>query len=277
MRALLLLSVCLPWGPLAASAPWAAWAARPAPQVLAAFAAQPAPQAPATFAVATIKPSASGEPTMTQIRGNRFVTQGTTFLDLFKYAYDVHPEQVVGGPDWLRSEKFDVNADPETEKRPNSPQMKALVQQLLVERFQLVMHPGQKVLSVYTLEKAGDVPKLKQNTTDPNGIPAVAYDPNGHLSVVNATMANLANFLQRFVLDRPAVDRTGVPGHFDLELHWTPDNFDSGSKADASAADTASDPGLFTAMREQLGLRLKAAKVATPVFIIDSAQQPSAN
>ena len=254
MRASLLLSLCLLCSPLAA---------------------QQGSQTPAAFAVATIKPSAPGEPTMTQIRGNRFVTQGTTFLDLFKYAYDVHPDQVVGGPEWLRSEKFDVNADPETEKRPSSTQMKALVQALLTERFHLVMHHGEKVLSVYVLMKTDDTPKLKKSIADPNGIPTVAYDPRGNLGVGNATMANFATFLQRFVLDRPAVDQTGITGHFDLELHWTPDSLDSGSKAEDSVAGSSSYPGLFTAIREQLGLKLIPGKVETPVFIIDAAQQPS--
>ena len=80
--------------------------------------AQVSSGAPLTFAVATIKPSAPDAETLTQIRGYRFVTQGTTFVDLFKYAYDVHPDQVVGGPAWMRTKKFDVVADPETEKRP---------------------------------------------------------------------------------------------------------------------------------------------------------------
>jgi uncharacterized protein (TIGR03435 family) len=75
--------------------------------------AQQAPNAPQTFAVATIKPSARDAGPLTQIRGNRFATEGTTFVDVFKYAYNVHPDQVVGGPGWLRTEKFDILADPE--------------------------------------------------------------------------------------------------------------------------------------------------------------------
>src|ERR1700750_3000340 len=118
------------------------------------------PESPHTFAVATIKPSAPDAVALTQIRGNRFVTAGTTFVDVFKYAYNVHPGQVVGGPEWLRTEKFDIVADPETEKRPSSDQMKAMVQQLLVERFHVVMHHEQKILSVYALVKAAEPPKL---------------------------------------------------------------------------------------------------------------------
>ena len=253
MRGALLLSCCILCGSLAA---------------------QQIPQAP-TFAVATIKPSAPDTATVTQFRGNRFVTEGTTFLDLFKYAYNVNPNQVVGGPEWLRTEKFDVVADPETEKRPSSDQMKALVQQLLIERFHLLMHHGQKLLPVYALVKTADTPNLKKSTADPGGIPVVAYNPNGELSVGNATMANFATFLQRFVLDRPAVDQTGISGHFDLVLRWTPDGADA--KAGDLAADAAALPGLFTAIKEQLGLKLEPKKAEADLFIIDRADQPSSN
>jgi uncharacterized protein (TIGR03435 family) len=238
--------------------------------------AQQTPRVPQTFAVATIKPSAPDTVAMTQIRGNRFATEGTTFVDVFKYAFSVHPDQVVGGPAWLRTEKFDILADPETEKRPSSDQMKAMVQQLLVERFHLVMHREQKVLSVYALMKITDAPKLTKSTSDPNGIPVVGYSPVGELSVGNATMANFAAFLQRFVLDRPAVDQTGIAGHFDLVVRWTPDDPRSGRLGN-SQQDASAPPSLFTAMKEQLGLKLQPTKAATDVFLIDRAEQPSDN
>jgi uncharacterized protein (TIGR03435 family) len=236
-----------------------------------------APESAHTFAVATIKPSAPDAVVLTQIRGNRFVTEGTTFVDVFKYAYNVHPDQVVGGPGWLRTEKFDILADPETEKRPSSEQMKAMVQQLLVERFHLVMHHEQKFLSVYAVVKTADTPKLTKSTADPSGIPVVGYNPGGELQVGNATMANFATFLQRFVLDRPAVDQTGIAGHFDLVLRWTPDNFRAGGKLGDSPEDVSGLPSLFTAMKEQLGLKLQPTKAATDVFLIDRVEQPSEN
>ena len=239
--------------------------------------AQQTPKAPLTFAVATIKPSPPDAVPGTQIRGNRFVTEGTTFIDIFKYAYNVHPGQVVGGPGWLRTEKFDVLADPETEKRPSSDQMKAMVQQLLLERFHLVMHHEQNVLPVYALVKTAGTPKLTKSTSDPNGIPVVGYDPRGELQVGNATMANFATFLQRFVLDRPAVDQTGIGGHFDLVLRWTPDNLRAGGKPGDSQEDASAPPSLFTAMKEQLGLKLQPTKAATDVFWIDQVERPSEN
>ncbi|MGH9596774.1 MAG: TIGR03435 family protein [Edaphobacter sp.] len=240
------------------------------------FYAQQAPGVPQIFAVATIKPSAPDAVAVTQIRGNRFATEGTTFVDVFKYAYSVHPDQIVGGPAWLRTEKFDILADPETEKRPSSDQMKAMVQQLLGERFHLVMHREQRALSVYALMKTADTPKLTKSTADPNGIPVVGYNPKGELSVGNATMANFATFLQRFVIDRPAIDQTGIAGRFDLVLRWTPDELRNG-KPDDFQVDTSAPPSLFTAIKEQLGLKLQPTKAAADVFLIDHVEHPSNN
>jgi uncharacterized protein (TIGR03435 family) len=257
MRRVILLSLCL-----------LTWQQLPAQQT---------PSALPAFSVATIKPSPPDAVAVTQIRGNRFATEGTTFIDLFKYAYNVHPDQVVGGPDWLRTQKFDILADPETEKRPSSDQIKAMVQRLLVDRFHLVMHQEQKALSVYALVKTADTPKLTKTTADPNGIPVVGYNPKGELQVGNATMANFATFLQRFVLDRPAVDQTGIAGHFDLALRWTPDNPPAGAKPDDPQVNASAPPYLFTAIREQLGLKLQPAKAATEVFLIDRVERPSEN
>jgi uncharacterized protein (TIGR03435 family) len=239
--------------------------------------AQQSASVPSTFPVATIKPSAPDAVAVTQIRGNRFATEGTTFVDVFKYAYSVHPDQVVGGPEWLRTQKFDILADPETEKRPSSDQMKAMVQQLLVERFHLVMHKEQKILSVYALVKTADEPKLTKSTADPGGIPVVGYNPRGELAVGNATMANFATFLQRFVLDRPAVDQTGIAGHFDLTLRWTPDNFHAGERPDDPQGNASALPNLFTSIKEQLGLKLRPKKAAADVFVIDGVEHPSEN
>ena len=235
---------------------------------------QQAPGSPATFAVATIRPSPPDALPLTQIRGNRFATEGTTFVDVFKYAYDVHPDQVVGGPEWIRTQKFSILADPETEVRPTSDQMKAMVRQLLVERFHVVMHQERKMLSVYALVKTADPARLTKTTTPP-GIPVVAYSPKGELHVGNATMPNFATFLQRFVLDRPAVDQTGIDGRFDLKLRWTPDNLRPDGKLDDSRPESSAPPGLFTAIQEQLGLKLQPTKAPTEVFVIDHIEHPA--
>ncbi len=235
------------------------------------------PGALPAFVVATIKPSKPDTVTLIQIRGNRFATAGTTFVDIFKYAYGVNAGQVVGGPEWLRTQKFDVLADPETEDRPSSDEMKAMVQQLLLERFHLVIHQDKKNLSVYALMKAAELPNLTKSVVDPSGTPRVAYDPRGQLRVGNVTMADFATFLQRFVLDRPAVDQTGIVGRFTLSLQWTPDNFTGGEMPVTSKEDASAPPNLFTAIKEQLGLKLQPTKARADVIVIDRVDHPSDN
>jgi len=195
-------------------------------------------------------------------------------IEILKYAYGVHASQVTGGPEWLGTKKFDVLADPETEVRPTSDQMKRMVQELVAERFGLRFHHAGKELPVFaiTVGKAG--PRLTKSSRDePGGIPAVGFTPPGSLGARNATMADFATFLQRFVLDRPVVDQTGVTGRYDIDLSWTPEELQSGggsAKADAP-------PGLFTAIQEQLGLKLNATKALIDVFVVDQVEQPSAN
>jgi uncharacterized protein (TIGR03435 family) len=221
------------------------------------------------FSVATIRPSAPDSQTLTQIRGKRFVTEGTTFLDLFRYAYGVHESQVVGGPDWLRSEKFDVVADPEGDQRPSSDQMKMLVRQLLVERFRVVMHGENRELPVFALQRVGARPLKFSASEAATNMPAGGGDGRGNIGMRNGTMRDFAVYLQRFAgtsIDRPVVDETGLEGRYDLDLHFTPDT---------SANPDANTPGLFTALEEQLGLKLKRMKAQISVYVIGSATHPA--
>jgi uncharacterized protein (TIGR03435 family) len=239
--------------------------------------AQQPSEPPSSFAVAAIKPSAPDTRTLVQIRGNRFATEGTTFLDVFKYAYNIHPDQLVGGPDWLRTARFDILADPETDRRPTSDQMKKLVQSLLADRFHLVKHTEQKVLPAYLLTKSSAEPTLQKSTADPAGIPVVGFDPKGELHVGNATMDDFVRFLQRFVLDRPAVNQTEIPGRYDFVLRWAPDDEASTSEPNQTPAVSDDRPSLFIAIKEQLGLKLEATKTNVAVYVVDHVEKPSSN
>ena len=219
-----------------------------------------------TFQVATIKPSRPGESMTIQIRGHRFATTDCSFFDILKYAYGLHASQIVDGPEWLKTERFDILADPETESRPTSDEMKRMVRDLLADRFQFVFHRDKRDLPVYAIVVAKNGAKLTKSTRDPNGIPAVSYTP-GWLNAGDATMPDFASFLQRYVTDRPVVDQTGIPGKYDLSLHWTPDESEHGGVF----------PGLYTAIQEQLGLKLEAVKAPVEVFVVDHVERPSAD
>lgn len=225
------------------------------------------------FQVATIKPSTPEESRLMQIRGNRFVTNGTSVVDLLKYACGLQEEEIVGGPNWLKTAKFDLVADPETQVRPSSDEYKMMVQNLLADRLHLVAHRETKVLPVFEIVPARSGPKLKPSRGPVGGIPAVGH-AQGELAVVNATLPDIAKFLQRFVTDRPVVDETGISGRYDVTLRWTPDE----TLADHQGAGLSeSYPGFFTAIQEQIGLKLEASKRPVQVLVIDHIDLPSEN
>jgi uncharacterized protein (TIGR03435 family) len=235
------------------------------------------------FQVATIKASKPDETLRIQIVGHRFSTTGTSMIDILKYAYGVHASQITSGPEWIRTEKFDLLADPETEQRPTSDVMKKMVQQLVAERFQFSFHRDRKELPVYAIVPGKTEPRLtKSKHDDPNVIPAVGFAPSGRLSAQNATLADFATFLQRYVLDRPVVDETGITGRYDVDLKWTPDESPSGGTGSGGTGrsqpeDAGGPPGLYTAFQEQLGLKLNATKAVVEVFVVDHVEHPSEN
>jgi uncharacterized protein (TIGR03435 family) len=227
------------------------------------------------FQVATIKPASSEESRTTQIRGNRFATTDTSVVDLLKYAYGLHEQEISGGPKWLKTQNFDIVGDPETQTRPSSGDFKKMVQNLLTDRFHLKAHHEMRELSVLEIVLAKSGPKLNKSTRPPNGIPTFGYSP-GELTVANATIADLATFLQRFVTDRPVFDQTGITGKYDVTLRWTPDELQAeGSRQGGRNADSL--PGLYTAIQEQLGLKLQEEKRPIQVFVVDHVDTPSEN
>jgi uncharacterized protein (TIGR03435 family) len=131
---------------------------------------------------------------------------------------------------------------------------------------------------VYALV-VGTGPKLTRNDSNPNGLPGLGFRALGNLGVVNATMADFATVMQSNVLDRPVVDRTGLQGRFDFTLTWTPDESQfrgMGVQVPPPPPD-AKLPGLFTAIQEQLGLKLDSTNAPAEVIVIDSVERVSDN
>jgi uncharacterized protein (TIGR03435 family) len=227
------------------------------------------------FQVATIKPSRPEESRTTMIRGNRFETTHTSVVDLIKYAYGLHEQEIVGEPKWLDTQTFDVVGDPETESRPSSDEFKKMVQNLLTDRFHLTAHHETRELSVLAIVQSKSGPNLTKTKRPPGGIPTVGYSP-GHLGAGNATIADFASFLQRFVTDRPVVDQTGIVARYDFDLKWTPDETQTETVRQSSESSNPL-PGLYTAIQEQLGLKLQEGKLPAQVLVIDHVETPSEN
>jgi uncharacterized protein (TIGR03435 family) len=233
-----------------------------------------------TFEVATIKPSQPDEQRSVVVQGTRLVTADTSLVDLMMFAYSVHSLQITDGPEWLRTEKFDVVVQPSVPSRPSSAQMRSIIQKLLADRFKLVFHHAQRELPVYRIVTAKGGPKLIPTTKEEQGTNTAAIGfTEGSMTVRNATLSEFASLMQRYVrLDRPIVDHTGIAGKYDFELSWTPDfsQFDGKSPWHARTGESE-PPTLYTAIQEQLGLKLEAAREPADVFVIDHVEKPSDN
>jgi uncharacterized protein (TIGR03435 family) len=147
----------------------------------------------------------------------------------------------------------------------------------------LKFHHDKKELAVYVISVAGGGPKMAKSTSDPNAPPAFFFTALGNLTVRNQTMGEFATWMQSGVMDKPVVDQTELPGKYDFQLKWTPDETQfaqfrgTGAVVPPPPDDPNAPPSLYTAMQEQLGLKMGPAKFADDVIVIDHAEKPSEN
>jgi uncharacterized protein (TIGR03435 family) len=235
------------------------------------------------FEVATITPTDPGSKAgrFITIQGtHRFVVKNYTLKLLIAAAYDLNPQAVCGGPAWLDSDHYDILAETPGDVRPTHDEQMSMVRTLLTDRFQLAFHRQPKVFSIYQLEATKSGPRLKPTAAaqdDPPTVgPAVVYPGRVVLPGRNATMHDLTTLLQRAILDRAVVDRTGLTGRYDFDLEWAPDETQFGGALPPAPSD-APTPPLFTALQEQLGLRLEATRGPIPTLVVDHINKPSAN
>jgi uncharacterized protein (TIGR03435 family) len=230
--------------------------------------------------VATIKPSQPGEQRrLITFRGREIVIIGFTLNDVVKFAYNVQEKQILNGPDWMGSDRFDINAQPDQPGTPNIEQFRMVLQKLLTERYALQFHNDKKELSAYVLTVGKDGPKMTKST-DTGGLPGLFFGPLGTLHVQNATMGDFCGLMQSAVLDRPVVDRTGLDGKWTFILKWTPDESQFaglGVKVPPPTDAADAPPPLFRAIQEQLDMKLDAQKTAVDVMVVDHVDHPSPN
>jgi uncharacterized protein (TIGR03435 family) len=221
-------------------------------------------QTPA-FDVATIKPSAPNDRGYTVYNdvGGGIKLENMTLKDLIAFAWDVRDFQISGGPGWINSTHYDISA--KSQEVHGMMQLRPLVQPLLTERFQLVLHKGTKELSYYALVVGKNEAKLHASQASS---PEMRGGGKGELAARGIPLSMLAAQLADD-LERPVLDQTGIAGNFNINLQWTPDNAEQ--KSDPSR------PSLFTAVQEQLGLKLESRKGPVEILVIDRAERPSEN
>jgi uncharacterized protein (TIGR03435 family) len=265
-----------------------------------------------TFEVASVKPNHSGDTGgHLGIPAGRFTATNVTLKELIKFAYkgnqggfSLRDDQVSGGPSWMASDKFDIDSKEEDsiveelKKGTNDQaldQIRLMLQSLLEDRFRLQVSHATRELPVYVLVVAKSGPKLTESTVPPLGPPGSnppgstpAKGPSldvkpGKITSVGMRVGAFAQVLsqQPEIGGRLVMDQTGLKDTYDFTLFWTPEIIPGGPDGSQAAANASppdsSAPSIFTAIQEQLGLRLESTKGPVDVLVIDHVEEPSPN
>ena len=236
------------------------------------------------FEVASLKPTPPDAQPPFGIRpapgGERYVASNVTLKVIMTVAFRVRDEQIAGGPDWINTLRYDMNAKAE---RPSSvEELHIMLQNLLIERFKLQFHHETKELPVYALMVDKDGPKLEPHKAGSAGDPWIDQVSEQFLHMVwHAKFAPMDFFAWRLslILDRPVIDQTKLTGGYDFDLKFTrdlPPGVSEGALVNGAAIDT-SGPTIFQAVRQQLGLKLESKKGPADIIVIDHAEKPVEN
>lgn len=223
---------------------------------------------PTSFEVASIRRNLKGGlNTNIHVSGGRFTVTNGSLKTLIRNAYGILSFQLAGEPGWLDTEMYDIAAATGGSEPISPERLKLLLQSLLAERFQLKVHWETREAPVYALTIDKNGPKFQENSGGggDTGVNTSKREGKGRMKgtgqPISILASNLGNQLGRIVLDR-----TGLQGLYDWLLEW-----------DLETMPDSSGPSLFTALKEQLGLNLKAIKGPMEMLVIDHAERPSEN
>jgi len=228
-----------------------------------------------TFEVATIKSNKSGLADRRIQIDQQFRARNVTLKELIKFAFGYHDKQIAGGPGWMDTDRYDIAAQTKGEGEPSPEQWRTMIRKLLGERFNLTFHKEEPPMPVYNMVVDESGPKMAKG--DPNGPGDPDFSGLGNMQAKAMNMADLASVLTMVVLDRPVLDRTDLAGRYVFSLVWKPDEsqFPAYRRVRPSPQTFEGRNDLFTAMREQLGLKLESATAPVEVMVIDQAYHPS--
>lgn len=240
------------------------------------------------FEVATIKPAGPDPKAGRYIRmqsAHRFEVRNYTANGLIAAAFDLNPRAISGGPAWSGSDRYEIMAVAPGDQRPTYDEQMAMLRKLMAERFNLAFHREKKEFSIYEITVAKGGPKFMASSSpfdEASNVTSTLYPAasggidHALMPAHNVTMQEFASLLQRAILDRPVVDKTGLSGRYDFDLEWTPDDSQFGGQLPTGVPDT-DRPGLFIAVQQQLGLRIEATRGPVEALVIDRLDRPSAN
>jgi uncharacterized protein (TIGR03435 family) len=240
-------------------------------------------QPPYKFDVATVKPNSTDDHRIMMRFGGRTSATGVNLKLLMTVAYDVRDFQIVGGPGWLATDRFDIVAKAEGVPDQLTPeQFRPMLVALIEDRFQLKIHRETKEMPVYALVVAKNGTKLKANAGEPG--PRLRMG-RGQL---NGTKVPLKMLVQQLAqqLGRPVVDKTGLTGDYDFTLTWTPQPGEGGAMfagpggpggPEGPPPSDPDGPSIFAAIQEQLGLKLESDKGPVEILVLDQVEKPTEN
>ena len=240
--------------------------------------------------------------------GGRFTATNIPLKELIKIAYSVQQFQITGGPTWINSDRWDIEAKgeggagdlrsmTEEQRTIELDKRRQMIKSLLADRFQLTMHKESKEGAIYALVVAKNGPKIKElppeepkkakeGEAPPPGKPDPGHPMRGGMRMGRGELNGEGIKLQFLAealsnaLGRKVVDNTGLKGDYSFQLKWTPDeNHDGGFKGpgDGPPPPDANGPSIFTAVQEQLGLKLESQKGPLDLFVIDRVEKASDN
>jgi uncharacterized protein (TIGR03435 family) len=244
------------------------------------------------FDVASVKVSSRGDGiVLLRSQNGRVSIQGLSIAGLVQHAYGVQEFQVVGGPDWLDSARFDIQAvyPAEVAERREPGRESLMLRALLEDRFKLAVHKETRQLPVYALVAAtsdGSLgPQLTRSTSDCTvqrpGSDCAGWVGPGFIRSRGKTMAQIATEFSKLTntgssLNRLVVDRTGLEGPFNMELRFTPEFIPPmGPRPDWLPEIDRNGPSIFAAVQEQLGLKLDAQRGPVEVLVVDRVERPT--
>jgi uncharacterized protein (TIGR03435 family) len=199
-----------------------------------------------------------------------WTARDVTVFSMMVYAFDAHQAQFADVPKWAYDESFDIDAVPEMQTEPTREQFHEMVRSLLIERFGLKLVRSTKTMPAYAIRLDKGGPKLMRSEAPASVPPSWSYEGAGHLRAIDFPMSGMVRILQWNALDRPLVDQTGLTGRFNWELRWKPDALERGSE-------DSDLPDLFTASREQLGLKIEQTNAPVTVWVVTQVARPTPN
>jgi uncharacterized protein (TIGR03435 family) len=220
-----------------------------------------------SFDVVSVRPNTTGAGRSSeQTNSGHVMAENITLSSMIQQAFNVRAFQISGAPGWIDTDHFDIQATTGTTKDLNDIELQPYWESMLATRFHMKYHRESREMQVYSLLQTKSGAKLTENTTDGNTSTGISNGKD-RVSVksTHISMPHFAELLGRR-LDRTVLDKTGLTSSYDVNLEWSPE----------PSSDTGS-ASIFTALQDQLGLKIESGKGPVEIIVIDSLERPTEN